>query len=109
MRITSQLWVQAFIRRYQQLGAFLYVVKKGNPEAGAIYIIDCRNSDKLDLYGPAPQTMIEQADDERKFELLHAQISRPEADAYLDRQADFDPDLWVVEIEGLAKQFDLEL
>ncbi|MGH6763073.1 MAG: DUF1491 family protein [Phyllobacterium sp.] len=100
MRLTSEFWVAALIRRVNGSGAFAALLKRGATEAGAIFI-KVRNADgRYDLFGPAPQS----AYDERKPEdrLFVSSVSKgeeAEADARLASEKRFDPDLWIVEIE----------
>ncbi|HEV7283535.1 MAG TPA: DUF1491 family protein, partial [Kaistia sp.] len=39
MRVTSGLWVAAYIRRAFVEGAFAAVVRRGSEEAGAIFVV----------------------------------------------------------------------
>ncbi|MBX8814668.1 DUF1491 family protein, partial [Ochrobactrum sp. MR34] len=38
MRLTSEFWVSAFMRRIRQADGFAYLVRRGATEAGAIFI-----------------------------------------------------------------------
>jgi len=102
MRLTSSMWVSAYLRRCQGEGAFGAVVRKGAEGAGAIFLKINRLDRTCDLYGPAPQAMSD-ADDEgwggRRFECLMAGCEEHEADARIAKERGFDPDLWLVEIE----------
>lgn len=100
MRLTSEFWVSALVRRVNGTGAFAALSNKGAAEAGAIFI-KFRNADGgYDLFGPAPQMVYDETrPDERQFTLLLAAAAEAEADAVLDKQKRWDRDLWIVEIE----------
>jgi hypothetical protein len=100
MRVTSELWVSALLRRAFAAGGFAAVERRGAPEAGAIFIVTRSRLGELRLFGPAPQTSY---DDARPSDRLFTELaSGTDADAIgarIVREARFDPDLWLVEIE----------
>jgi len=99
MRIRSDLFVSALIRRAFSAGGFAAVVQKGAEEAGAIFIRQ-RFRDGLEtVYGPAPQTFARDDDGMRRFEARLLQAEPSAVDAVVAREARFDSDLWVVELE----------
>ena len=100
MRLTSEFWVAALVRRVNQSGAFAALGHKGAAEAGAIFI-KFRNPDgTYDLYGPAPQMAYDEAKpQDRQFTPLRRGAAEAEADADLEKQERWDRDLWIVEIE----------
>lgn len=99
MRLKSEIFVAALIRRVFGLGGFAAIERKGAPEAGAIFIRQ-RFRDGLEtLYAPAPQNFFGDDDGGRKFE-IRAERVQPEAIAdMLARESRFDADLWLVELE----------
>lgn len=102
MRLKSGIWVAAYLRRCQIEGAFAAVRRRGAEEAGAIFIKINRLDGTADVYGPAPQTAFSDARPaDRAFTACLKVMPAPEADAeaYLARQINFDPDVWIVEIE----------
>lgn len=101
MRVTSELFVSALIRRVYSGGGFAAVEHRGSPEAGAIFVRR-RGRDGLEtLYGPAPQSFFDESDaGTRMFEIRLADAEAPQIDALLERERRFDPDLWVVELEA---------
>ena len=54
MRIKSEIWVKAYLRRCQVQGLSAVVVRRGDEHAGAIYICLNRLDGTVKLYGPAP-------------------------------------------------------
>jgi hypothetical protein len=105
MRLKSDLWVAAYLRRCQVRGAFAALRRRGAAEAGAIFIKISRLDGTADLYGPAPQTAFDDSHPtDRAFAPLLKQLPAPEPDveAALARQLKFDPDLWIVEVEDPA-------
>ncbi|MDH3579878.1 MAG: DUF1491 family protein [Hyphomicrobiales bacterium] len=100
MRVKTEIWVMAYIRRCFGEGIPALVVRRGNAEAGAVYIKVNLLEGHVGLYGPAPAGF--DADDgNRRWIVLLGESAVPEsdADAYLERQSEFDPDFWVVEVE----------
>jgi hypothetical protein len=100
MRVTSSLWVGAYVRRCFAEGAFAAVTRRGAEEAGAIFVIVDRLSGTADLYAPAPQASFsESRPSERLFQLVAAAEPLADVNARIEREARFDPDLWVVAVE----------
>lgn len=55
---------------------------------------------EIRLFAPAPQTSYDAADpDERRFSEVLRTSDPDEVAARIDREARFDPDLWVVDLE----------
>src|SRR4051812_269977 len=99
MRLKSDIFVAAMVRRVFGLGGFAAVEHKGAEAAGAIFIRQ-RHRDGLEtLFGPAPQNFFGEDDGDRKFE-VRLMLARPETVAELvARELRFDPDLWLLELE----------
>ncbi len=106
MRLKSNIWVSAYLRRCSVEGAFAAVRRHGADDAGAIFIKVDRLDGSAVLYGPAPQTAFddEQPADRMFAIVLGGEAPVPEADieARLTREIKFDPDLWIVEVEDRA-------
>jgi hypothetical protein len=98
MRIRSDILVSAMIRRVFSAGGFAAVEHKGADQAGAIFIRQRHRDGREDLYGPAPQMMLEE-DGERRFERRLQGAERHEVDEMVARERRFDTDLWLVELE----------
>jgi hypothetical protein len=103
MRIKSEIWVRAYLRRCQAEGVPVVIVRRGDEAAGAIFICIDRLDGTVWLYGPAPAGMVESESDRRWVSCFGARApSAEEANNYLARQREFDPDLWIIEIEDRA-------
>ena len=100
-RVTSAVWVAAYIRRCSVAGAPAYLLRKGAEAAGAIYIKVNRLDGTALVLAPAPQAVFDTADPSRVWAGWRggSPVPESEADAYLSREYGFDPDLWLVEIE----------
>jgi hypothetical protein len=101
MRLKSEIWVKAYIRSCLGSGAMAVVVRHGDDDAGAIYIRVNHLDGKSGLYGPAPAGFSD-GDSERRWSpcLASAVAADDAVEAYLERQARSDPDLWIVEVEA---------
>lgn len=100
MRLRSDIWVSAYLRRCQSAGVSVVVVRRGDAHAGAIYLCINHLNGAVTLYGPAPAGIAETSM-ERRWARCFAQalVSEAEVQSYLARQINFDPDIWVLEIE----------
>ena len=100
MRLRADIFVAALIRRTQVGGAVAMLRRRGAAEAGAIFVVLDRLDGRVALFGPAPQSEIED-DGERRFVRMHAEdwVESAVVEQKLRRQIEFDSDLWIVEIE----------
>jgi hypothetical protein len=99
MRLRAEFWVKAYIRRCAVEGASAVVVRHGDDDAGAIFIKVDRLDGTCRLFGPAPAGLEGAESDRRWNELLSAGAGTAEADAVLAREARFDSDMWLIEVE----------
>ena len=97
MRITSELFVAQLARRVFADGSFAAVSRRGAAEAGAIFVVARGRSGALTLYGPAPQSLRDDTGG-REF-IREPAVDEAAMAARFEREARFDPDFWVVEIE----------
>lgn len=95
-RVRSEIWVQAEIRRCRVAGIDAYLVRRGDSDAGAILVKHNRFEDGCTVYAPATAM-----DGGRAWSrgTGDAPVPEADADAYIQRQRGYDPDLWVIEVE----------
>ena len=94
MRLTSDLWVSAYLARLRLADIPVYVVAKGDPTAGAVIV----KSATLDGRARAFQRSYDMATGARVWVVL-AEGAEADIDTVLRRQRDRDPDLWLIEVE----------
>lgn len=99
MRVKSEIWVQAFLRQCYGADAPAVVARRGHGEAGAIFIKVSLLDGRVLLYGPAPAGLTDGGGRLWSAPLGADAVTEAKADSYLARQAEFDPDFWVVEVE----------
>lgn len=103
MRLTSEIFVSALLRRVFASGGFGVVGRRGADQAGAVFIVTRSRDGRLTLYGPAPQASYDDArPGERAFMIALEDADQDALDVRLAREGRFDPDYWVVEIEAGA-------
>lgn len=98
-RLKSEIWVQAFIRRCWVADVPALLVRRGEETAGAVLI-------KANGFGNGcvvfARGMTAGGDWGWRRASGPDPVTEPDADAYVERQLKFDPDLWVVEVESLS-------
>lgn len=106
MRVTSDLFVSALLRRVFSTGGYGAVVRRGAHDAGAIFVTSRTRTGETILYGPAAQASYggERPDDRMFSELMHGEET--DIGARLEKEQRFDPDVWVVEIEAGGEALD---
>ena len=103
MRLASDIWVAALIRAAEVAGAMAAVVHRGDPRAGAIFVVVDRLDGTLDLHVPAPQSEVDETETAtRRFETVLKRATGEAVRARIASERRFDPDLWVIEIEDRA-------
>jgi len=111
MRLKSNIWVAAYLRRCQTEGVFGAVRRRGAEEAGAIFVKVGTLDGNAMLYAPAPQTVYEEGRPAERIFAPAAPEQMPEAviEDRLAREIRFDPDVWIVETEDRAGRHFLDL
>jgi hypothetical protein len=99
MRLKSEIWVSAFLRRCQTQGIYGAVVRKGALEAGAIYVIVDHRDGTLHLFGPAPGPAYDEEGERRWIEEIAFPVPSDAVSKLLARRQAADPDIWIVEVE----------
>ena len=110
VRLRSDIWVSAYLRRCAVEGAAAYLRRRGAAEAGAIFIKIDRLDGVCAVYAPAPQSEAREGYD-RLFARVHKDdwIDPADAEARLAREQKFDSDLWIVEVEDREGRCFLDL
>ena len=96
-RLPTGLWVQAHTARCSAAGIPIVVVRRGDPDRGVV-IVKLNHRDE----GVRVVSQIRDVDGTLVWsELFDGRgVSDTEADEYIDRQASYDPDIWVIEVEN---------
>ncbi len=101
MRLKSEIWVKAYIRRSFAEGYPVVVVRRGDSDAGSIFIKVNLMNGKFNVYGPAPIGFGEATPDRCWIQMISdSPVEEIQADEFLKRQLRSDPDIWVVELES---------
>ena len=97
--LKAKLLVQACLRASDAAGIPATVVRRGYPEAGAVLI-------KLNRGAEGCTVLTQMRDAQGELVWMRGTgphpVPEPDADAYIERQAKVDPDLWVIEVEDRA-------
>ena len=93
-RLATGFWVRAYLARLELAAIPAYITQKGDETAGAV-LVKCAT---LDGQAAAFQRSFDLSSGER-FRVTLAEGEEREVDAALARQKEFDPDIWIVEIE----------
>ena len=111
MRLKSDIWVAAYLRRCQVEGSPAVLRRRGAEEAGAIFIKLNRLDGTAELFSPAPQSAFDEAHpSDRAFIRSLGETPVPEAkvEERIGREVRFDPDAWIIEIEDRKGRHFLE-
>ena len=93
-RLTSEFWVQAYLRRLSLWNIPAFVTAHGDDTAGAVLV-------KLNTLDGQAKAFVRQFDlmtGERAWQVL-ADGAEEDVDASIAKQQVFDSDLWVIEVE----------
>ncbi len=93
-RLAAGLWVSAYLHRLGLEGIPAHIVRRGDATAGAVVV----KTATLDGQARARQRGFDLATGQRCW-LPLIDGAEAEVDARLAREAQIDPDLWIVEVE----------
>lgn len=103
MGLTTSLWVSAQIRLCDRLMKPAAVVRRGDPDAGAVLV-------KVNRFARGCLVWVQTTTLDGESGWMKgtgpAAVPEPEADAYVQRQVARDSDLWVIEIEDRAADWE---
>jgi GMP synthase (glutamine-hydrolysing) len=98
-RLKTGIWIQACVRRGDLEGIAVTVVHKGDGDGGAVLV-------KLNQRDRGCTVLAETRDQDGARAWLRgtgaAPVAESEADAYIARHRQRDPDLWVLEVDDRA-------
>ena len=93
-RLTTDVWVSAYLTRLRLVDIPVFVTRKGDATGGAVLV----KLNTLDGQAKAFQRQFDLMSGDRTWVTL-ADGPEADVDASLTKQAGFDPDLWVIEVE----------
>lgn len=96
MRLTSDFWVRAYLARLDQAGISAFITSHGDDSAGAVIV----KLNTLDGKAAAWQRTLT-LEGTRAWQVL-VEGTEADVDTALARQKQYDPDIWVVEVEDRA-------
>ncbi|MFC3613865.1 DUF1491 family protein [Lutimaribacter marinistellae] len=96
-RLTSEFWVHAYLARLRMMEIPAFVVAHGDDTAGAVLV----KLNRLNGEATAFQRSFDLMTGNRAWVEL-ASGEETGVDEAIDRQKQFDPDLWVIEVEDRA-------
>ena len=105
MGLTTGLWVSAQVRLCDIAFIPATVVRRGDPDVGTVLIKLNRFEEGVTVFAQASTLDGEPAWSRGSGP---QPVTEPEADAYIKRQVERDPDVWVIEIEDRKGQYKLD-
>lgn len=101
LRLKAEVWIKAYLRKLDVRNIWGAIVRKGDPDAGVIYVCVNRLDRRVSIYGPAIAGAYD-ADGERQWSIATRDeyLSEAEAAEFFWKQGAIDPDFWVVEVES---------
>lgn len=93
-RLTSEIWVAAYLTRLRLATIPAFVVQKGDRTAGAVMV----KLNTLDGQATCFQRSFDLMTGDRRWIVL-SEGDEAVVDESIRKQKSFDPDLWVIEVE----------
>ncbi len=101
-RLKAGIWVSAQVRVCNRGSIPLYVLHRGDPDAGMVLIKLIQEMGRATVLSPMRQM-------DESLAWFRATgpdpVEEAVANAYIARQRDIDPDLWAIEIEDLSARW----
>jgi len=95
-RLNARLWIDSLLRRVNQVGDFAAVIKKGDETAGQVILVARRRNGHTQVF---TRTMNSVGRYSWTIAMAKDQDELVKINEYLERQAGFDPDLWIIELD----------
>ncbi|MDE0969080.1 MAG: DUF1491 family protein [Octadecabacter sp.] len=93
-RLTAEFWVSAYLTRLRLVDIPVFVARKGDKTAGSVLV----KLNTLDGQAKAFQRQFNLISGELEW-IVMAEGAEADVDASLYKQAGFDRDIWVLEVE----------
>ena len=105
MGLTTGIWVSAQVRICDRNFIPATIVRRGDSDAGTVLVKVNRFDKGVTVYAQASTL-----DGEPGWNRGTGPkpVSEAEADAYIERQVKYDPDVWVLEIEDRKSAYELD-
>jgi len=97
--LRSDLWCSAFVRRHNHLGHICVVARRGDALAGQIFVEVDHLNGTVSLFTPAPAALRPEEEADRLFVCRFDHAEPRLVSERIAREADYDPDLWVISLE----------
>jgi hypothetical protein len=97
--LRADIWVAAFVRRHNDVGHICVVSRRGDAVAGQIFIRLDHLDGSVSLYAPAPAIRRPEDSADRLFERRFDRAPPEKVGDRLTREAEFDPDFWIIDLE----------
>lgn len=94
--LRTKFWIDALRWRAEAAGAAVYVVRRGDPDAGVALVKLVAPGRQARLFAPARDS---EGGRVWTQPLGAAPLAEADVDAYVARRADRDPDLWLIEVD----------
>ena len=95
-RLPTEVWLKAHLRRCHATGIPAFVLHRGDGDRGTVLV-------KINTLDGQARVLTQTRDLDGRLGWLAAgdgaRLPEPDADDYIRRTRQYDPDLWVVEIE----------
>jgi hypothetical protein len=101
MRLKSEIWVHAYLRRVFVAGGAAYVARRGDADAGAIMVTVLSDAG-VSLLAPALSAGAEDGERCWTERVAAAEGSHEKVRTLLARETSIDPDIWVIDVEDRA-------
>ena len=105
MGLNTGLWVSAQVRLCDIAFIPAAIVRRGDPDAGTVLLKLNRFEEGVTVYTQA-STMTDTPAWSRGTG--PKPVTEAEADAYIERQVKYDPDVWVLEIEDRRGKYKMD-
>ncbi len=94
MNFKTNLIIDLLRKYIERDGIPFYLEKKGNEEAGAIFIKHDLMNGRIEIYHRVFNNQ-----GERKFQTLDI-LERTKCEEFINKQISCDPDVWIIEVEA---------